>query len=120
MLLQLGVNFAPKSKEKQKQSLSAAIFSQPNSNEDKKNNQIFTPVCAIFIRLIEMKTNAKRFCLTILLFVVLLCDICFCATFDRHIQIKTKQIKKKVFPAYPVWGDAKFWIRGSQILMGGR
>ena len=69
------VNFVPKSEEKQKQSPSAAIFSQPKSNKDKKK-QVFTPLCAIFIRLIEMKTKAERFYLTIFLFVVLLFDVC--------------------------------------------
>ena len=46
--------------------------------------------------------KAKRFYLTILLFVVLLRDICFivrymffCAIFDRRIRMKTKQIRKK-------------------------
>ena len=42
-----------------------------------KQYKVFTPVGAIGIRLIETKTKAKRFCLTILLFVVLLSDICF-------------------------------------------
>ena len=80
MWLQLGVNFAPKSEEKQKQSLSVAIFSQPNSNEEQKN-KVFTPVCAIVIRQIEMKTKTKKFCWTILLLVVLLYDICFIARY---------------------------------------
>ena len=78
---QLGVNFVPKSEEKQ--SPSAAIFSQPNSNEDQKKTKkkVFIPACAIFIRLIKVKTNAKSFYLMILLFVVLLCDICFFARY---------------------------------------
>ena len=42
-----------------------------------KKNKVFTPVCAIFIRLIEMKTIAKRFYLTILLFAILFCDNCY-------------------------------------------
>ena len=91
----------------------------------KKQNNIFTPVCAIFIRLIEMKTNAKRLYLTIFMFVILLGDICFiarymffCAIFDHQIRMKTEQIrKKKVFFAIPVWRDAEFSIRGSQISM---
>ena len=119
--------FCPEIRRKQKQSPFAAILSQPNLNEDQKKNKVFTPVCAIFIRTVEMKTKAKRFYLTILLFVVLLCDICFivrymffCTVFDRHIRIKTKQIRKKVFSAYRAWGDAEFSIKGSQISMGGR
>ena len=67
-----------------------------------KQYKVFTSVGAIDIRLIEMKTKAKRFCLTIFLFVVLLSDICFivrymffCTVFDRHIRMKTKQISKK-------------------------
>ena len=73
------MNFAPKSEEKQKQSPSVAIFLQPNSNEDhnKKKKKAFTPFCANFIRSIEMKTKAKKFYLTILLFVVLMRDIGF-------------------------------------------
>ena len=68
----------------------------------KKQNNIFTPVYAIFIRLIEMNTNAKRLYLTIFLFVILLGDICFivrymffCAIFDHQIRMKTEQIRKK-------------------------
>ena len=64
---------------KKKQSPSSATLSQPNSNEDQKNKKkgtVFTPVCAIFIRLFEMKAKAKRFYRTILLFVVLLCYLC--------------------------------------------
>ena len=70
--------------------------------EWRPKNKVFTPVYAIFIRLIEMKTKANRFHLTVLLFVVLLCNICsilrymlFCAIFDRHIWMKTKQIRKQ-------------------------
>ena len=65
MRLQLGVNFSSKSEEKQKQSPSLAMFSLPNSNEDQKNT-VYSPVCAIVIRLIEMKTKFKRFYLIIL------------------------------------------------------
>ena len=84
------MNFAPKSEGKQKQSPSVAIFSQPNSNEDQKNekNKVFTPVCAISIRLIEMKINTKRFYLTILLFVILLCDTSF--FFERYLTATFK------------------------------
>ena len=32
----------------------------------------------------------------------------FCAMFDRHVRIKTKEIRKKIFPAYPVWGMLNF------------
>ena len=42
-----------------------------------KKNQDFTLVCAIVVRQTEMKTKTKRFYLTILLFAILLCDICF-------------------------------------------
>ena len=38
--------------------------------------------------------------------------------FDRHIRMKTKQIRKKVFPVYPVLGDAESSIGGGQISMG--
>ena len=64
---------------KKKQSPSSATLSQPNSNKDqnnKKKGKVFFPVCSIFICLIEMKTKAKRFYWTILLVVVLLCDLC--------------------------------------------
>ena len=67
--------FCPEIREKQNQSATVAIFSQLNSNEDQKN-KVFSPVCAIGICLIEMKTTTERFYLTTLLFVVLLCDIC--------------------------------------------
>ena len=62
MLSQLSEKFALKLKN-QKQSPSAAIFSQLNSNEDQKpkKNKVFPPVCAIFIRLIEKKTKQKGF-----------------------------------------------------------
>ena len=64
--------FCPEIRRKTKKSPSVAIFSQPNSNEDQTNekNKVFTPVCTIFIGLIEIKTKAKRFYLTILLFVI--------------------------------------------------
>ena len=75
-----------------------------------KQNKVFTPVCAIFIRLIEMKTKAKRFYLTI--FCLWFCCaiyVLFCAIFDNHNRRKTKQIrKKKVFSAYPVGGTLNF------------
>ena len=85
-----------------------------------KEQKVFIPVSAVFTCLIEIKTETKRFYLTILLFVVLLCNIYafFCAIFHRHILMKTKQIRKKVFPAYSVWGGAEFFIGGSQISMG--
>ena len=77
----------------------------------KKQNNIFTPVCAIFIRLIEMKTNAKRLYLTIFLFVILLGDICFivrfmffCAIFDHQIRMKTEQIRKKRYFSLSLYG----------------
>ena len=77
----------------------------------KKTNNIFTPVCAIFIRLIEMKTNAKRLYLTIFLFVILLGDICFivrymffCVIFDHQIRMKTEQIRKKRYFSLSLYG----------------
>ena len=97
-----------------------------------KKNKVSTPVCAIFIRVTEMKTKAKKIYLTIFLFVVSLCDICFivryvffCTIFNRRIRIKTKQFrkknleKKKYFPLILYDGDADFFIRESQISMGG-
>ena len=82
------------------------------------------------MRLIEMKTKAKRFYLTIFcvrfycVIFVLLCDICFVsAIFDHHIRIKTKQIRKKGISRLPglrvtlnfslgaaksQWGDANY------------
>ena len=104
------MNFAPKSEEKQQQSPSVAIFSQPNTNEAEKN-KVFTPVCAIVIRLIEMKTKTKRFYRAVLLLVVLLCDVCFVvryryiyAVFDLHIRMKTKQIRKKRYLPLTLYG----------------
>ena len=93
----------------------------------------------IFIRLIEMKPNAKRFYLTIFLLVILLGNICFivrymffCAIFDHQIRMKTKQIRKKrYFPLslyggtlnFPLgeaksqWEDANYrWEDASLIL----
>ena len=94
MRLEVSVNFAPKSEEKQKQSPFVAIFSKP-----KRSIPQFVRLLSV---LIEMKTKTKRFYLTILLFVVLLCDSCFivkycifCALFHRHIRMKTKKIRKK-------------------------
>ena len=65
----------------------------------------------IFIRLIEMKPNAKRFYLTIFLFVILLGDICFivrymffCAIFDHQIRMKTEQIRKKRYFPLSLYG----------------
>ena len=117
-------NLPRNQKKKQKQSPSVAIFSQPNSTEDQKiktKNKDFTPVCAILIRLIEVKTKAKRFCLTILLFVVLLWYMFFFARYlTATFEWRRNKSEKKVFPAYPVWGDAKFSIWGSQISMEGR
>ena len=53
------------------------------------------------------------------LFFVQYTSVFFCAIFDRHIRMKTKQIrKKKIFMAYPVWGDAELSIWGGQISMG--
>ena len=101
------MNFVPKSEEKQKQLPSVSIFLHPNSNEDQKTkkSKVFIPVCAIFIRLIEMKTKAKRFYLTILLLIVLLCDICFfLRDIGRHIRMKTKQIKKKRYFPLTLYG----------------
>ena len=59
--------------------------------------------------------------MTILLFVVLLYGICFierytlcfffCAIFDLDIGMKTKQIRKKVLPAYPVGEMLNFPLR---------
>ena len=67
-----------------------------------KKSKIWTPVGAIVIRLIKMKSKTKKFYSTILLFVVLLWKICFivrfmffCAIFDRQIRMKTKQIRKQ-------------------------
>ena len=98
------MNFAPKSEEKQKQSPSDAIFSLPNSKENKKNNKVINAVCAIFICLIKMKTKTEKVLsddFIVCGFIVRHFFYCaiyvFCAIFDRHSRIKTKQIKKKVF-----------------------
>ena len=88
--------------------------------------------------------NEKRFYLTVFLFVVLLCDVCFivlyvffCAIFHGHIRMTTKQIRKNVFPLtlrggrtlnFPLgepksqWGDAyllqfKYWLYFHSQLM---
>ena len=45
----------------------------------------------------------------------------FGAIFDRHIRMKTKQILKKVFSAYRVWGEgADFFYRGRPNLNWGK
>ena len=93
MQLQLGVNFAPKREEKQKQSPSDAIFSQPNSKTHKKNAKVFNAVCAIFIRLIEMKTKTRTFYWTISLFVVLLCDSSFIVQYMFFVRYLTATIE---------------------------
>ena len=51
MRLQVSLNFAPKSGEKEKQLPSVAIFSQPNSNEDQKTKKT-TRSSAQFVRLL--------------------------------------------------------------------
>ena len=122
-------NFAPKSEEKQEQSLCVAIFSQPNSNEDKqkkKNNWVFTAVCAIFIRLIEMTTKTKMFYCTILLLVVLLCDIFFivqnmflCDTWPPHSNKDHTNQKKRSFPFILQMEGRWNFNRGSPNLNGG-
>ena len=87
----------PRNQKHKKQSPFVAIFSHPNSNEDKKKTtkkQGLHPssLSAIFIRPIKMKAKTK-ISLTVRLFVVL------CAIFDCHIRMKTKQIRKKTsFP----------------------
>ena len=75
-----------------------------------------------------MKTKAKRFYLTILLFVVLLCDICFIVrcmffwaiyVFLCDIRKNTKQIKKKFFPLTLNGKTLNFPLWERQISMGG-
>ena len=105
MWQQLGVKFAPKSEEKQKQSHSVEIF----------------------IRLIEMKIKTKRFYWTILLYVVLLCGISFivqyyvfCTIFDHLSRIKTKQIRKKGLFRLSCMMEGRLIFREVvQISMGG-
>ena len=105
---QLGVNFVPKLEEKQKQSPSVAIFSQPNSNEDRKN-KVLTPVGAIVSRLIEMKTKTKRFYLTILLLKVLLRQICFIVRYlTATFECRPNKLEKRYFPLTLHGGDAEF------------
>ena len=91
----------------------------------KKKNNAFIPVCAIFICLIEMKTNAKRFYFTIFLFVILLGDICFIVRYMFFAQYLTtkferrpSKLEKKDISCYSCMGDAEFSIRESQISMG--
>ena len=52
--------FCPEIGRKTKTIAFSCNFFTANQNEDEKN-KVFTLVCAIFIRLIEIKTNAKRF-----------------------------------------------------------
>ena len=91
MRKQLGVNFAAKSEEKQ--SPSVAIFSQTIRMKTEKN-KVFSSVYAVVTRLIEMKTVAKWFNCTILLFVALLCYIiCFIVRFMFFVIYLTATFK---------------------------
>ena len=81
MPLQLGVNFASKSEEKQKQSLSVAIFSQPNSNEGqnnkkKKEKRLYSSVCD-FYSLNYNEDQSKKILFDDFLYDVSWCDIYF-------------------------------------------
>ena len=95
-----------------------------------KKEQSLHPSYAIFICLIEMKTKAKTFFDTILLFVILLCDSCFIvrymflaryltATFEwRPSKLEKKGISRlpcmrgslnfPLMEAKSQWGDANY------------
>ena len=74
-----------------------------------KEQKVFIPVSAVFTRLIEIKTETNKFYLTILLFVVLLCEICFlsCNISPPHFNEDQTNKKKRYFPLTRYGGS---WI----------
>ena len=85
------MNFAPISEEKQKQSPSVAILSQPNSNEEKtttKKQVIYRSLCDFYAPNWNENLNKTVLLEILLLFVVLLYGISLivqCMFFVRYL-----------------------------------
>ena len=92
-------------------------------NADQK--KVYTSICAIFIRIIEMKTKTKMFYLTILLFVFVVRYLLFCAlyVFLRNIlpphSNEDQANKKKVDSLLLFIGIRSNFYKGKPNINGG-